>query len=71
MKSTRKAPHLKFATCLQILVFLNNRSIVHFCRWGVGWGVKKLVKKKKIFCEHHNFMVTDIKNYFDKKKECF
>ena len=26
---------LKFVTCLMILLFLNNRSTVHFCRW---WG---------------------------------
>ena len=26
---------LKFATCLRILLFLNNRYIVHFCGW---WG---------------------------------
>ena len=29
---------LKFVTCLQILLFLNNRSIVHFVRWGPGGG---------------------------------
>ena len=28
---------LKFVTCLQILLFLSNRSIVHFCEWGDGW----------------------------------
>ena len=36
---------LKFVTCLEILLFLNNlrnRSIVHFCGW-VGGGVTKLV----------------------------
>ena len=27
---------LKFVTWLQILLFLNNRSIVHFSRWGRG-----------------------------------
>ena len=31
---------LKFATCLQILYFLNNRSIVCFCRWRRGRGHK-------------------------------
>ena len=33
---------LKFDTCLRILLFLNNRSVVHFCGWW-GVGVKKLV----------------------------
>ena len=35
--STRKGGGrvLKFVTCLGILLFLNNRSIVHFCGW---WG---------------------------------
>ena len=28
---------LKFGTCLQI-----DRSIVHFCRWEVGWGLKSV-----------------------------
>ena len=42
---------LKFVTCLWILLFLNNRSIVHFCEWW-GWGVKKLV----IFCGRHKWM---------------
>ena len=27
---------LKFDTCLRILLFLNNRSVVHFCGW---WGL--------------------------------
>ena len=30
---------LKFVTCLWILLFLNNRSIVHFCGW---WKDKKI-----------------------------
>ena len=30
---------LKFVTCLQILLFLNNRSSVHFWGWR-GWGSK-------------------------------
>ena len=25
--------HLKFFTCLQIVLFLNKRPIVHFCGW--------------------------------------
>ena len=39
---------LKFVMCLRILSFLNNRSIAHFC----GWGVTKLV----IFCGLHKYM---------------
>ena len=36
---TSMAFTLKFATCLRILLFLNNRSVVHFCGWkGVGAG---------------------------------
>ena len=31
---------LKFVMCLRILLFLNNRSIFHFCRWWVLWGSK-------------------------------
>ena len=27
---------LKSVTCLQILLFLNNRSIATFCGWGIG-----------------------------------
>lgn len=27
---------LRFVTCLRILLFLDYRSIVHFCRWAVG-----------------------------------
>ena len=43
MTSTKKGGEgvLKFVMCLWILLFLNNRSIVHFCGWW-GWGVKKL-----------------------------
>ena len=42
---------LKFVTCLRILLFLNNGSIVHFCGCG-GRGIKKLV----IFCGRHKWM---------------
>ena len=55
MTSTRKEGGgiLKFVTCLRILLFLNNRSIVDFCGWrGYGGGVKKLV----IFCGRHQWM---------------
>ena len=43
MMSTRKGGggDLRFVTCLQILLFLNIRSIVHFWgRWGWGVGSK-------------------------------
>ena len=40
MTSTRKGEMvLKFVTGLWILLFLSNKSIVHFCRWW-GWGSK-------------------------------
>ena len=45
---------LKFVTCLQILLFSNNRSIVNFCRQGV-------------VSEGHSCMIPNIKTYFDKK----
>ena len=32
---------LKFVTCLQILLFLNNIFIIHLCGWW-GWGGQKL-----------------------------
>ena len=59
MTSTQKGGGgvLKFVTCLWILLFLNNRSIVHFygC-WGGGEvGVKKLV----IFCGRHKSMTPN------------
>ena len=43
MTSTRKGGRgvLKFVTCLRILLFLNNRSIVYFCGW-CEQGVKKI-----------------------------
>ena len=51
---------LKFAMCLQIVLFLNNRSIVHFCRrgWLGGWGM---------VCGCHNCMIPNIKTHLDKK----
>ena len=41
LTSTRKGGGrvLKFVMCLRILLFFNNRSMVHFCRWW-GRGVK-------------------------------
>ena len=38
---------LKFGTCLRI-----NRSIVHFCRWEVGWG------SKNCFCFFVNVIIV-------------
>ena len=39
MTSTQRSEEvLKFVTCLQILLFLNNRSIVHFANVGWVWG---------------------------------
>ena len=32
---------VKFVQCLQALLFLINRSIVHFCEWGWVQGSKK------------------------------
>ena len=44
---------LKHVTFLRILLFLNNRSIVKFCEWGVKGGRgQKLV----IFCSRHKCM---------------
>ena len=45
MTSTQKGGEevLKFVAYLWILLLLNNMSIVHFCKRGVGVGVKKLV----------------------------
>ena len=59
MISTQKGGQevLKFVRCLQILLFLNNKSIVQFCEWGMGMGVKKLV----IFCGRHNCMIPSVK----------
>ena len=51
---------LKFAMCLQTLSFLNNRSMVHFCKWGGAWvGGGGL---RTSYC-----MIPNIKTYFDKK----
>ena len=40
MTSTQKGGEevLKFVVCLQVLLFLNNRSIVLFCKSGVSAG---------------------------------
>ena len=60
MTSTQKGSEevWKFVTFLQILLFLNNGSIVHFFSWGVGAGrAQKLV----IFCGCHNGMIPNVK----------
>ena len=55
----RSGEVLKFVSWLQILLFLNNRSIVHFCGWRVyGFFV---------VCECLNFMIFNIKTYFAQK----
>ena len=41
MTSTRKGAKrgvLEFVAYLRVLLFLNNRSLVHFCGWGGGGG---------------------------------
>ena len=55
MTSTQKGGEevLKLVVCLRILLFLNNIFILHFCKWGWGWGV--------IFCERHNCMIPNVK----------
>ena len=40
---------LKSVTCLHIRLFLNSRSIAHFCQWGCGG------------CGRHNCMILNIK----------
>ena len=57
---------LKFVKCLRILLFLNNRSIVHFCGWwSKGAGVKNLVT----FCGHHKWMTPMLKfQYYSIKR---
>ena len=58
MTSTQKwSEVLKFALCLQILLLLNNISIVHFCKLGMGAVVKKLV----IFCGRYHCMIPNVK----------
>ena len=44
---------LKFAPCLQILFFSNNRSVVHFCGWW-KWGNHLLV----IFYGNHKWVTS-------------
>ena len=51
---------LKFVTCLHILLFLNSRSIVHFCGWGCVGGEEGV-------CGRHNCMILNITTCFDKK----
>ena len=51
MTSTQKGSEevWKFVIFLQILLFLNNRSIVHFFGWGVGAGSMIPNVKKVMF----------------------
>ena len=51
---------LKFVACLRILLFLKNRSIVHFCEGevGVGGGGQKI---SYFFCGCHICMITNVK----------
>ena len=54
---------LKFVTCLDILLFVNSRSIVHFCGSGcVGYG-----EEGGGGCGRRNCMILNIKTCFDKK----
>ena len=48
---------LKLVTCLQILLFLNYRSVVHFCRWSWWWGLGRVggSKNRSIFCGRHEW----------------
>ena len=54
---------LKAATCLWILLFLNNRFVVHFCMCQqfsfICTSVLKYIKKKKVFFvfREHTFMM--------------
>ena len=50
-KREEKVGVLKFVTCLQILFFLNNRSIFHFWKCK-GWEGHKIGR----FCGRHNYM---------------
>ena len=64
MTSTQKGGEevLKFVVCLQVLLFLNNRSIVLFCKSGVSAGEEGGgVKKSVIFCRYHNWMIPNVK----------
>ena len=52
---------LKFVTCFRILLFLNNKSTVHFCGqcwWQGGGGGEGVDKKMVIFCERHKCMIS-------------
>ena len=64
MTSTQKGGEevLKFVASLWIQLFSNNRSIVHFCKWGLaaGWDNGGRVKKLVIFCGRHNCMIPNV-----------
>ena len=65
MTSTQKGVGgvLKFVTCLSILLFLNNRSIVHFC--GCWEYFKKLMYDPSLFALILKFQCN---SYFIEKK---
>ena len=47
---------LKFVMCLRILLFLNNSTIVHFCRWGWVGGSHNW----SFFCGYHKCMAPNV-----------
>ena len=54
---------LKFVRCFWILFFLNNTSIVHFCRW--WWWEGRRVKKLVIFSGRHKSVTPNLKLSFE------
>ena len=59
VQTERRWGSLEFVSCLWILLFLNNRSIVQFCgKWGRG--IKKLV----IFCGRHKWMTPNQNRHY-------
>ena len=64
MTSTRRGAGVwKFFRCLWILLFLNNTSIVHFCRWW-GWEGAR-VRKLVIFSGRHQWVTLNLKLSFE------
>ena len=52
------------STCLQFLLFLHDRSIVHFHNWGGGGGGGAW---EGAACGCYNCIIPNIKFYCDKK----